>query len=140
MILLINVINIFNIIDKKNWSNESQTSNSIFTTRWLSHQKQPPEVFHKRGVLKNFVKLTRSTCTSFLINLLAWKYFWKSVNLTKPIFRIYFVSYFVVPNKVSIVLYLYDYVRLSSPPVYLNIYLNMIKLIRKIFNTGKILI
>ena len=39
----------------------------------LNLQKQPPEIFYKKGVLKNLAKFTGNTCArvSFLIKLQA---------------------------------------------------------------------
>ena len=40
----------------------------------LKKQKQPPEMFYKKGVLKNFAKFTgKHLCDSFLFNRVASK-------------------------------------------------------------------
>ena len=46
-------------------------------SRNTSLQKQPPEVFYKKGFLTNFAKFTGNTCAkvSFLIKLHAWGVF-----------------------------------------------------------------
>ena len=62
-----------------------------------SLQKQPPEVFYKKGFLTNFAKFTGNTCAkvSFLIKLHAWgvflwilrKFFTEHLRTTPSIFH-----------------------------------------------------
>ena len=45
---------------------------SYFALHWSPVQKQPPEVFYKKGVLKNFAKFTgKHLCQSLFFNKVA---------------------------------------------------------------------